>query len=834
MTKKVEYGTSVHLSSGNGNILAVGAPHHGYISSTADPTQVNTDGGGVFLYRYDGSDWSLLSIIAGLPSEQIGGNLAVSSDGSRIAIRRNKALSLYLNEVEVYNVGVSGVPTKVGSDLSCGGRGDSMSLSSDGSRIVVSCHGINGGRGLVEIFDWTDGEWSSIGRLSVANTSEINNNDRFGWVVSLDDGGNRLAVSAPNYDVDGMSDRGLVRVYEYANGSWDQIGGDIVGSTAEEVFGYAMDISGKGLSVAVGAYVRSVGGVSGAGTVSVFSLPPDGTTWVPVGQLVTGGASQQRFGRSVSISTDGKRVAASSRGPSSRGLVQLLDFNGTQWEISGELLGVRNQERLGYALEGVTLTGDGNRVACGSVWGNNTAGLLTGSVRVFNNLKASGAPSLSPSVAVSVAPTGIPSVVSSSTPTVLISTAIPTTMAPSSFPVTQVTAAPNMAPTAYPVIAVSSVPNATPTASPEDPTTLAPTPSSVTISVTPGPAPSSPQGSSSPTSLTSGFPTVKLSKFDWDLELVGNATVSFRDGSATEMITLNYNISNRRFVVTVFDESCTIPVPESIIGIESTIETSTHSNLQVSIDMKQDAVVNSVVWRNDDSGVGFVNLCVRVALVLDDDRATAINLHKQILYVTVGLEKRGLSVIGVSLDQNAGDVTNKGADTDYAVVACQCTSSFICGSDILAQGSDVFICVYSNSVDVQITGVSALNFYQGNLFGTMAIVNSTKDSFTAVTVSWQGALIRSQMRSEFFEETNPLPVDVEGVAELSFSAQGGRRLVRSVPLSRLLIESKSSNFNVSLGLQGNGISNASGAGHAAGTYLLAAVTIGSGLFSLFA
>ena len=436
MTKKVEYGTSVHLSSGNGNILAVGAPHHGYISSTADPTQVNTDGGGVFLYRYDGSDWSLLSIIAGLPSEQIGGNLAVSSDGSRIAIRRNKALSLYLNEVEVYNVGVSGVPTKVGSDLSCGGRGDSMSLSSDGSRIVVSCHGINGGRGLVEIFDWTDGEWSSIGRLSVANTSEINNNDRFGWVVSLDDGGNRLAVSAPNYDVDGMSDRGLVRVYEYANGSWDQIGGDIVGSTAEEVFGYAMDISGKGLSVAVGAYVRSVGGVSGAGTVSVFSLPPDGTTWVPVGQLVTGGASQQRFGRSVSISTDGKRVAASSRGPSSRGLVQLLDFNGTQWEISGELLGVRNQERLGYALEGVTLTGDGNRVACGSVWGNNTAGLLTGSVRVFNNLKASGAPSLSPSVAVSVAPTGIPSVVSSSTPTVLISTAIPTTMAPSSFPVT--------------------------------------------------------------------------------------------------------------------------------------------------------------------------------------------------------------------------------------------------------------------------------------------------------------------------------------------------------------------------------------------------------------
>jgi hypothetical protein len=328
---------------------------------------------------------------------------------------------------------------------------------------------------------------------------------------------------------------------------------------------------------------------------------------------------------------------------------------------------------------------------------------------------------------------------------------------------------------------------------------------------------------------------VKLSKFDWDLERVGNATASFSDGSATEEITLNYNISNRRSVVTVFDESCTIPVPESVIGVasESTIETSTHSNLEVSLDVKQDAVVGSVVWSNGASGVGFVNLCVRVDLVLDDGSATSINFHEQKLYVTIGLEQ-GFSVIGVGLDRNAADATNQAADVDYDIVACQCDASFICGNDILAQGSDVFICVYSNSVDVQIAGISALTFQQGDLFGTVAIVNSTEDSITAVTVSGQGALIRSQMRSEFFEETNPLPVDVEGVAVLSFAAQGGRRLVRSVALSRLLSESKSSDFNVAVGLQGNAVSNASGAGRAAGTCVLVAVTIGSGLSSLFA
>jgi hypothetical protein len=844
-TKKVEYGASVQLSSDTGDILAVGAPHHGYNSSTADPSKINTEGGGVFVYKNNGNEWNLLSFFAGLPSEQIGNYLALSADGSRIAIRRNKTLSPTPNQVEVYDITSEGVTSKVGSDLSCGGNGDSVSLSANGNRIAVSCHSFSGSRGIVEIFDWANGAWSSIGQVKIANTTGANNNDRFGWVVSLDNSGNRLAVSAPNFD-GGLSNRGLVRVYEYANNQWIQIGGDIQGLSSNDVFGYAMDLSGDGLSVAVGAYQSDVGGVTDTGAVSVFTLPPGATNWIGVGQLVVG-ETLQRFGRSVSISTDGKRVAASSEGVSTKGHMKILDFNGTQWEISGEVLGSNNQERLGYAVQGVTLTGDGSRVASGSMWGSNAAGNPTGVVRVFENLIASIAPSSSPSVILPVVPSSTPSVAPSSTPTGLKTTVTPTATTLTASPSNLVTAVPTTVSSpssnstqleGVPVSPNSSVtPNATPTTAPTESPVVAATsvPTSgqdtgsslVPIST---PAPFTPL-----TSVTSSIPTVKLSKFDWDLERVGNATAVFSDGSNTEEITLNYNISNRLFTLNVFDESCTIPVLDNVVGItgNATVVTSTHSNLKVSLDVKQEGVIGSVVWSNGPSGVGFVNLCVRVDLVLDNDNTISINFHEQKLFITIGLEQ-GFSVVGVSLDRDAADEDNEAAEVDYAILACQCNASFVCGNEILVQGSDVYICVYSESDGVQVAGISALTFQQGDTFSTVPIFNSTEDPLTAVFVSAQGALIRSQMRSGFFTTINPLPVEVNGVAVLSFSNTGGRRLIRSVSYSRVLREAESSDFNVTLGVQNDpATTQVSGAGRVAGTVVIVFITIGAGLLSLF-
>ena len=248
---------------------------------------------------------------------------------------------------------------------------------------------------------------------------------------------------------------------------------------------------------------------------------------------------------------------------------------------------------------------------------------------------------------------------------------------------------------------------------------------------------------------------------------------------------MNYYISNRRAVITILDESCVTPVPSSIIGVnaKSTIMTSTHSNLQVALDVKQDTVVNSSLWRNGASGVGFVNFCVRVDLVLDNDSLTSVNFHEQKMYITIGLQQ-GFSVVNINLARDAAEEIAKVTDIEYNILACQCNENFVCVNEVLVQGSDVFICVYSNTTDVQVAGISALTFRQGS-FTISPIVNFTEDAITAVSVSAQGALIRSQMRSDFFTAADPGDVLAEGVAVLSFAAQGGRQL-RAISISRML------------------------------------------------
>ena len=722
-TKKIEFGAAVQLSAASGNILAVGAPHHSYNSSTPNPANINEDGGAIFLYKYAETNWNLLSFFSGKSGEQIGDHLSLSADGSRIAIRRY--LKNTTNHVEVHTVATNGATSKLGSNLSCGAKGNSVALSSNGNRVAVSCHAFNVGRGRVEIFEWKADieQWTSIGQVTLIDTG--NTNAFFGWSVSFANSGSRLAVSAPNFDAEGVTNRGMVRVYDYVGGTtWAQVGVDILGLTAEEQFGFSMDMSENGLSVVAGAPQSSgIRNVTSSGAVSVFGLDSATRTWNRVGNLVAGQNTFDRFGRSVSISGDGQRIAASSYlANGGRGVVKVLDFEGDEWTSSGELIGTSNQERLGLGLKSVTLTSDGSRIASGVVWSNNTDGVPTGRVLVFDDIIA---PSSTPSTTPSLSPSALPTPSPSHSPSLFLTG--------SSSPATSPSSAPN----------------------------------------------------NQPSATETSIPTIKLSKFDWDLERSGDAFVSFSDSTNTGEITLNYYISNRRAVITILDESCVTPVPSSIIGVtsKSTVKTSTHSNLQVALDVKQDTVVTSSLWRNGESGVGFVNFCVRVDLVLDNDSLTSVNFHEQKINITIGLQQ-GFSVVSINLARDAAEEIAKGTDVEYNILACQCNENFVCVNEVLVQGSDVFICVYSNTTDVQVAGISALTFRQGS-FTISPIVNFTEDAITAVSVSAQGALIRSQMRSDFFAAADPGDMLAEGVAVLSFSAQG-RRQLRVVSLSRML------------------------------------------------
>jgi YVTN family beta-propeller protein len=101
-------------------------------------------------------------------------------------------------------------------------------------------------------------------------------------------------------------------VYDLNNsGAWVQVGSDINGEAAGDSSGYSVSLSSDGSRVAIGALFNEGGG-SSAGHVRVYALNNSGA-WVQVGSDIDGAASDAS-GVSVSLSSDGSRVAIGAVG----------------------------------------------------------------------------------------------------------------------------------------------------------------------------------------------------------------------------------------------------------------------------------------------------------------------------------------------------------------------------------------------------------------------------------------------------------------------------------------------------------------------------------------
>ena len=76
--------------------------------------------------------------------------------------------------------------------------------------------------------------------------------DYSGTSVSMNSAGDRVAIGADYNDGTG-EDAGHVRVYEYSNSSWTQLGSDIDGEAAGDFSGRSVSMNSAGDRVAIGA-----------------------------------------------------------------------------------------------------------------------------------------------------------------------------------------------------------------------------------------------------------------------------------------------------------------------------------------------------------------------------------------------------------------------------------------------------------------------------------------------------------------------------------------------------------------------------------------------------
>jgi hypothetical protein len=182
------------------------------------------------------------------------------------------------------------------------------------------------------------------------------------------------------------------------------------------------------------------------------------------------------------------------------------------------------------------------------------------------------------------------------------------------------------------------------------------------------------------------------------------------------------------------------------------------------------------------TGEGFIELCVRVDLVLGDANQTSANFHEQNLLVTVGLSQ-GFSMMSL-LDLVCDEADEKSEDVQavFNLPWCHCNAEAICVNDILNQGDEVYICVSTDpGSDVEIASVNDLDSNQDSI-SILAIKDGTEDALTKVLYTGKTALIRSQIRSLFFLDPNPEPVFVTGQVSLIFGS--GCRSLRIASLLR--------------------------------------------------
>jgi hypothetical protein len=263
--------------------------------------------GFVRVYEYSGGNWVQIGadITGDASNHRTGWSVAINDAGTRIAIGENlfDEVATDVGRVRVFD-NVSGVWTLAGAIVgeAAGDQfGQSVCLDASGNILAVGASfkdGIGADAGNAYVFDISGAIWNEIGDIG----GDAAGDDQFGWDVSLNAAGSRLAVSAPNAGTP------YVKVYEFAGGTtWDLLGGatDIVGVSGENTGRYSLDLNAAGDVVAVGGE-----GFTGGGRARVFEY--NGTNWNLIAAQVLSEAAGDLWGYSIAISDDGSVFAASA------------------------------------------------------------------------------------------------------------------------------------------------------------------------------------------------------------------------------------------------------------------------------------------------------------------------------------------------------------------------------------------------------------------------------------------------------------------------------------------------------------------------------------------
>jgi len=306
--------------------------------------------------------------------EQMGWDVAMSGDGQTIIVGSpGSSVSAYgAGQVKILRFNGSDW-VQIGTDilglLDEDNFGRAVDISEDGNTIVVGAQysDANGfSSGSVQVYEYDGTDWIQKG----ATLAGTNNDDEFGTTVSISNNGNRIAVGAPYTNNNSDLDTGVLKIFDYNGSAWNQVF-EHFGDEENDVFGNSLDMSGDGNYVVCGGWIND-DYTTKEGYIKVFQF--DNSVWSQVGTNISGETPSIFSGASASISDDGSIVAMGSWGNdengNNSGEVEVFEFNGTSWQALGsDIQGDNSFQRFGWAVD---LSSDGTIIAIGAPQESNT------------------------------------------------------------------------------------------------------------------------------------------------------------------------------------------------------------------------------------------------------------------------------------------------------------------------------------------------------------------------------------------------------------------------------------------------------------------------------
>jgi len=691
---ELEFGSNIAMSD-DGTRIAVSATKYDWnVTSNSGP-------GAVLIYDYNGTAWEYTAHIEGDADEKLGAfPISLSSDGQLLAIRRGTLT----RPVQVWNVASAGSITQLGTDITCDSNNSAGMVAltetqGASTRLALGCFN-DGDNGKVRVVDFIGNTWVEVGDspLDIDDAPGVAKS-LFGFDIAWANDGDQLAVSAPNFN-ETLTQQGFVRVYtlDGSGSTWNPFGGDIKGTQAGEKLGFTFDLSSNGETLAIGAPLKYVNGVSNAGAVYIYTLVSG--VWQLKEEIVAND-TDFKLGFGVNLNGDASRLIATSAAAYNSEGGELVVYDIAS-DVSPSTKIAEFVGAAGDKLTGVAMANDGNSLAIASVGAG-----VHGIVQVFDDVFT-----LSPSLSPSASPA--------------------------------------------PTVDVPANPS--------------------------------------------------LPAFSWSIEPKDNATlITFSEDADTSEIQLFYNISLRNTKIEVYEDDCSTPVPATVTTLTSSLQNTslTHGDLTVDVNIQQDTILSSPIWTDAGVGEGLISMCVRVDLMLNDD--ISVNFHETKLYASVSL-LQGFEISGIDLNRLNATDENGSADLDYNVIACHCDANRTCVDTVLTQGSDMYICVETTAPNVEIAEIRELTMAQ-NDFNTTPIVAGVEDPLTFVTIDGKEASIRYQIISAFFADPFPEDIVASGTVLLAFTDDGGRRLLRTSRVNimqpeRELADEVQEGFSVVVGAQG--------------------------------